>query len=60
MMNLKMKILFNKLCIFIINVLIKISDKFKSILQHYRDMVENIDYLKDDTQATQGKPNNIV
>ena len=59
MISLNIKILWNKLCIFILNILVKVSNKFTQLLQHYRDMVENVDYIQtedptdaEDTQET--------
>lgn len=54
MMNLNIKILWNKLCIFILNILVKISNKFTQLLQHYRDMVENVDYIQSEDHTDDG------
>jgi len=42
-MNLDLKLLWNKLCIFVVKMLMFINDKLTKLLQNYRDMVEEVD-----------------
>lgn len=44
----QLKLIWNKICIALITMIIKLNEKFNELLERYRDMVANTDVVVED------------